>query len=112
MYHPVECAVLDHDRASNGERAVTRDEADILVASGLYRQSAGFPYGATHFRRSLQDRSCLHLVVDGESGRLHHDAFDPHAGPFALCMHLTHEAKSETVAYCAVAWSLLKLLAR
>lgn len=111
MYHDIERVVLDHDQSSNGEYVVTRAEAGILIASGYYRKSTGFPYSASHFRRSLDNRSCLHLVVDGDGGRLHHDAFDPHSGPLALCMHLTHEAKSETVSYCAVAWSLVKLLA-
>lgn len=112
MHNDVERAVLGHDRLSNGEREVTRRQAAALVASGYYRQSSGFPHGARHFRRSLADGSCLHLVLDEKGGRLHHDAFDPHAGPFSLCMHLTHEAKSETAAYCAMAWILVKLLAR
>jgi hypothetical protein len=111
-YTEVECEVLDHDRFSNGERTIDRRRAEALVASGHYRPSTGFPYGAQHYRRPIRDGSCLHLVIGDESNRLHHDAFNPHAGPYALCMHLTGEAKSEVVAYCAMAWSVVKLLAR
>ena len=32
-----------------------------LIGSGHYRESAGSPHDATHFRRSLSDGSCLHL---------------------------------------------------
>jgi hypothetical protein len=112
MYNGVERSVLDHDRLSNGEQLVTRDETRLLIASGYYGKSTGSPYGATHFRRSLSDGSCLHLVIEEHRRRLHHDTFDPHAGLFALGMHLTHEAKSEAVSCCAMAWSLVKLLAR
>lgn len=111
MHNDVELAVLDHGALSNGERGVTPEEAHVLIASGYYRESAGSPYGARHYRRSLSDGSCLHLVVEDDRARLHHDGFDPHAGPFSLCMHLTHEARSEAVSYCAAAWSLLKVLA-
>jgi len=112
VYTDVELDVLDHDRFSNGERTIARGHAETLIASGNYRRSSGFPYGALHYRRPIRDGSCLHLVIGDETNRLHHDAFDPHAGPFALGMHLTQEAKSEVVAYCAVALSLVKLLAR
>ncbi len=112
MHHSVERSVLDHDPLSNGERLIARAEARALIASGHYRKSAGSPYGATHYRRSLDDGSCLHLVIEEERRRLHHDAFDPHAGLFSLGMHLTHEARSEAASYCALAWSVVKLLAR
>lgn len=112
MYNAVERSVLDHDKFSNGERVVTRNDAKILIGSGYYRKSTGYPYRATHFRRTLDDGSCLHLVLNEHSGRLHHDTFDPHSGWLALGMHLTHEAKSETVTYCALAWSLVKQLAQ
>jgi hypothetical protein len=112
MHSDVERSVLDHDSLSNGERLVTRSEARVLIASGYYRESTGSPYGATHFRRSLGDGSCLHLVIEERRRRLHHDRFDPHTSPFSLGMHLVHEARSEAVSYCALAWSVVKLLAR
>jgi len=112
MHNSVELRVLEHDAHSNGERLITRKEAAVLIASGYYRESLGSPLGATHYRRSLDDGSCLHLVIEEHRRRLHHDAFDPHAGPFSLCMHVTHEARSEAASYGALAWSVVKLLAR
>ena len=108
----VERRVLDHDFRSNGERLVTRKEARALIASGQYRKSTGSPSSAVHYRRSLGDGSCLHLVIEGDRRRLHHDAFDPHASLFSLGMHVTHEARFEAAAYGALAWSVVKLLAR
>ncbi len=108
----VERRVLDHDANSNGERSVTRREADALIAGGLYRSSTGSPASASHWRRSLPDGSCLHLVVQARRRRLHHDAYDPHASLFSLGMHMTHEARSEAAALAALAWSAVTLLAR
>ncbi len=112
MHHAVEHRVLEHDLGSNGEQLITRREARLLVASGYYRESTGSPHDATHFRRPLSDGSCLHLVLEKRRTRLHHDSFDPHAGPLSLGMHLMHEARSEAVSYGALAWSVIKLLAR
>jgi hypothetical protein len=112
MYHAVELRVLAHDSLSSGEQVITSADATRLIASRRYRKSTGFPHGAIHFRRSLSDGSCLHLVIKGEDHRLHHDMFDPHAGLFRLYMHLSHEAKSEAVAYGALAWSVVRMLAR
>lgn len=112
MHHAVELRVLGHDVRSNGEQPISRREARALIASGYYRESTGSPHDATHFRRSLSDGSCLHLVLEKRRTRLHHDAFDPHAGPLSLGMHLLHEARSEAVSYGALAWSVIKLLAR
>jgi hypothetical protein len=112
MHNAVERRILDHDRGSTGEQLVTRKEARVLIASGYYRKSTGSPYGATHYRRSLSDGSCLHLVIEKHRRRLHHDAFDPHTGLFSLGMHLTHEARWEAVSYGAFAWSVVKLLAQ
>lgn len=111
-YHGSELAVLRHGPHSNGERSVTRPEADALIASGLYRESLGAPYGATHYRRSLDDGSCLHLVIEGNDRRLHHDPFDPHRSPLSLAMHAAHDAKAEAVSLVALAWNLVRVLAR
>lgn len=112
MHFAVERRVLEHDLRSNGEQLITRKEARLLIASGYYRESTGSPHAASHFRRSLSDGSCLHLVLESRRTRLHHDAFDPHANPMSLGMHLMHEARSEAVSYGALAWSVVKLLAR
>jgi hypothetical protein len=111
-YHGSELAVLRHDPLSNGERSVTGAEADALMASGLYRESLGAPFGAIHYRRSLNDGSCLHLVIEGDDRRLHHDLFDPHRGPWSLAMHAAHDAKAEAVSLVALAWNLVRVLAR
>jgi hypothetical protein len=112
MNHKVEQRVLEHDSHSNGEQLITRKEARLLIASGHYRESTGSPHTAAHFRRPLSDGSCLHLVLERHRTRLHHDAFNPHRNPFSLGMHLLTEARSEAVSYGAIAWSVLKLLAR
>lgn len=112
MHHAVELRVLAHDPRSNGEQSITRREARVLVASGRYRSSTGAPHDAVHYRRSLPDGSCLHLVLEKRRTRLHHDAFDPHRSPLHLSMHLAHEARSEAVSYAALAWSVVRLLAR
>ena len=101
--------IMDSPPTHNMEN---RDIAKMLIDSGYYRLSSGFPFGATHYRRSLRDSSCLHMVIEGGQRRLHHDTFDPHASLSSLSMHLTHEAKSEAVTYFAAAWGLVRLLAR
>ena len=111
-FDAVERSVLRHDANSNGERPVPAREARRLIATGLYRESTGSPVGARHYRRPLEDRSCLHLVVENGMASLHHDRFDPHAGALSLGMHLAHEARGEAVAGLALAWNLLRLLAR
>ena len=110
MHLSVECRVLDHDPNSNGERPVTKREAETLVASGRYRRSTGSPASAEHWRRSLPDGSCLHLVVERRRRRVHHDAHDPHASLLSLSMHAVHEARTEAAAIAAVAWSAIRLL--
>lgn len=112
MHHRVERGVLAHDARSNGEREITARQADALIATGLYRPSSGAPAGALHYRRPLPDGSCLHLVVEKNRHRLHHDAFNPHAGPLSLAMHLGQEARTEAVATMALGWIVLGLLAR
>lgn len=112
MHNRVERSVLNHDVRSNGEREITPRQAHVLVASGFYRPSTGAPHGAVHYRRPLPDGSCLHLVIEGDRRRLHHDAFNPHAGLLSFGMHLTHEARSEAVSFGALAWSIVRLLAR
>lgn len=94
MFRAIERRVLDHDPHSNGERRLRTRQADALVACGLYRASTGSPASAAHWRRSLPDGSCLHLVVQAGHCRLHHDAYDPHANLLSLGMHVTHEART------------------
>jgi hypothetical protein len=111
-FRTCERRVLEHERASNGERPVTRREVEALVKTGLYHSSTGSPTSASHWRRALTDGSCLHLVVEPGRCRLHHDAFDPHGNLLSLMLHMTHEARSEAVALTALAWSVVSLLAQ
>lgn len=99
------------DRVSY-EIELTPDQAEALISSGHYRRSTGYPYEAKQYRRSNADGSCLHLVWRDNVPQLHRDAFDPHASPMSLYMHLSNEARFETAATCALAISLVKLLAR
>jgi hypothetical protein len=111
-YLAIESKILSHDVHSNGEQSVTGRQVDALIRSGLYQRSSGSPVGAAHWRRSLPDGSCLHLVIERQRKRLHHDAFDPHASLISLGMHVTQEAPSEAVSLATLAWSMVKLLAR
>jgi hypothetical protein len=111
VHRAVERRVLDHDPHSNGERSVTKRDAEALVASGRYRRSTGSPASAEHWRRPLPDGSCLHLVLEGRRRRLHHDAYDPHASLLSLGMHATQEARTEAAAMVALAWSAIRMLA-
>lgn len=112
LLRAAERLVLQHDPQSNGERNITRRQADALIASGHYRPSTGAPASARHWRRALPDGTCLHLVVERSSRRLHHDAYDPRANLLSLGMHLTHEARFEAASFLALAWSTIRLLAR
>lgn len=112
MHFAVERRALDHDQRSNGEQPVTRRESEALIASGRYRPSTGSPASAAHWRRSLPDGSCLHLVIEGTRRRLHHDAYDPRSSLFSLCMHASHEARTEAAAMVTLAWSAIDLIAR
>jgi hypothetical protein len=112
MHCDVERSVLGYDPLSTRNLFLSSEQTEVLIESGRYKASTGSPYRATHFRRSLDDGSCLHLVIEEQQGRLHWDAFDPHGGLFSLGMHLAHEARSETVSTCAMALRLVKLLAR
>lgn len=111
-YTEYEANLFDLGDLANREIELTQQQADVLISSGHYRPSTGFPYTATQYRRSNADGSCLHLVWrEGKPG-LHRDVFDPHGSPMSLYMHLTNEARSECVSTCAHLWSLIKILAR
>jgi hypothetical protein len=111
-YSDVERSLFAYGDRISREVELTADEVDALLASGHYRRSTGYPYDAQQYRRSNADGSCLHLVWRDGRPRLHRDTYDPHASPLSLYMHLADEARFEVAATCAMAWSLVRLLAR
>ncbi len=111
-YTEFEWQLFDKGDRTSWEIELSWPQADALIASGCYRLSTGYPYEATQYRRSNADGSCLHLVFAANVPRLHRDAYDPHASPMSLYMHLTNEARFEVAATCALGWSLIRLLAR
>lgn len=112
QYTDVEWQLFEQHDFSSRETTLTHAQSDALVDSGYYRKSSGFPYHVLQYRRSNDDGSCLHLVWRKGMPRLHRDVFDPHASPLSMYMHMSHEARFETAATCAMAWSLVKFLAR
>lgn len=111
-YTDFERELFDYEDHVSRELELTADQAEALIASGFYRRSTGYPYEAKQYRRSNSDGSCLHLVWRDGRARLHRDIYDPHASPMSLYMHLSNEARFEAAATCAMAWTLVRLLAR
>lgn len=112
QYTDVELGLLKQRDFAKREITLTEQQAELLLSSGHYRPSTGAPFGGMHYRRANADGSCLHLVWRDGEPCLHRDTFDPHASPLSMYMHLTNEARFESVATLAQAWSLVKLLAR
>ncbi len=71
-------------------------QAQALLDSGCFKPSTGWPPWVSHYRCSLSDGTCLHLVIDGDAATLHRDRFDPHQGAVSLLKHLVSDAPVET----------------
>lgn len=84
--------------------AAARDE---LLANIEYHASLGDPASASHYRRSLSDGSCLHLVIVEGEANLHWDRHDPHGGPVLLVAHLLEESSTQAVSLVVAASGLL-----
>lgn len=112
MVRDIELRVLAAKSGFGAHRPITRRERERLLASERYEKSLGSPHHASHYRRSLPDGSCLHLVVEDDHASLHCDRFDPHRDPVSLGWHLVTEARSEWMASVAFAYFVVKLLAR
>lgn len=82
---------------SNAPLAISSEEARRLRSSVGYQPSFGANLLATHYRRSLADGSCLHLVSDGGQHALHRDKHDPRRNVASFINHLIHDAPLETV---------------
>lgn len=89
---------------------LTREELDALLADPAYRSSLGHPGHATHFRRGLSDGSGLHLVIVDGRAELHRDAYDPHAGPGAMALHLATDSPRQILSVIAAGLSAFRRL--
>lgn len=90
--------------------ALTPEELDTLLADPAYRSSLGDPGHATHFRRGLPDGSGLHLVIVDGRAELHRDAFDPHAGPGAMALHLATDSPRQILSVVAAGLAAFRRL--
>ena len=83
-------------------------DVEILLGNVEYHPSLGEPASARHYRRSLTDGSCMHLVVDGEHAALHRDLHDPHGGPALLAFHLMSESRRQAGSLLIATVALLR----
>ena len=97
--------------ASGAAIPLTPAELDSLLANPAYHASLGEPARARHFRRSLRNGSCFHLVIENESASLHLDQHDPHAGPAHLLAHLLQESPVQAFSLFTAAAALLRRVA-
>jgi hypothetical protein len=107
--HPIECRVLEGALQGLTEE-LSQCDLEALMNCGLYRSSLGNPPHAQHFRRSMNDGTCLHLIVERGVASLHCDQFDPHRDPMSLVCHLLTEARQESISATLTAWSIARLL--
>lgn len=91
---------------------LTDSDLAALLADPAYRESLGQPGHARHYRRSLPDGTGLHLVLFEDRAELHHDRYDPHAGPAALLLHLATDSPREALSLAAAGLSVLLRLGR
>lgn len=87
-------------------------ELSALLADPAYHESLGQPGHARHYRRSLPDGTGLHLVMFDDRAELHHDRYDPHAGPAALLLHLATDSPREALSLAAAGLAVLLRLGR
>jgi len=106
---PIECRVLEGAIQGLTEE-LAQSDLDVLMHCGLYRSSLGNPPHAQHFRRSMTDGTCLHLIIERGVGSLHCDRFDPHRDPMSFVCHLLTEARQESLSATLTAWSIARLL--
>jgi hypothetical protein len=90
---------------------LTPPERDVLLANVDYHPSLGDPASATHFRRSLADGSCLHLII-ADTPSLHRDRYDPHASPALLVAHLCTESPRPAASVALAIAAVLRRMAR
>lgn len=83
-------------------------DVNVLLADPSYHPSLGDPASARHYRRSLSNGSCLHLVIQQGSASLHLDSHDPHHSPAHLVAHLMQESPAQAYSLLAAAIALLR----
>ena len=84
----------------------------FVLRDRRFRQSIGIPLGAQHYRRSLADGSCLHLVIDGNRATIHRDRWDPHGDVVSLGRHCVYETPIGALAIVLGTSVLLRLALR
>ena len=92
--------------------ALSRAEADLLLADPAYRTSLGQPARALHYRKALPDGGGLHLVLLDGRAELHRDLHDPHGGLQELGRHLAAESPREWLGVLAAGGAVLRRLGR
>ena len=92
--------------------ALDARERDELLANVEYRASVGDPANASHYRRSLPDGTCLHLIITESEAHLHWDRHDPHGGPALLAAHLMEESSTQALSVVVAVSGLLNRITR
>lgn len=95
------------------QRHLSEEQAASLLRSGCFKPSIGIQLWAEHYRCSLTDGSCLHLVIWGNRAKLHRDRWDPHRDPVSLLLHCFKETPIGAAAVIVgLSFLLPKALAR
>lgn len=81
-----------------------------LIHGWGFRKSAGFPFWSEHWRLTLSDGSCLHIVIDGATATMHHDRHDPDRDLGSLLQHVLVDAPIETAISIFAGCAILALL--
>jgi hypothetical protein len=105
-YSAIELQVLNSAAALAVE--LTAADVDVLLANPSYHPSLGDPATARHYRRSLANGGCLHLVIHHDAASLHFDSHDPHHSPAHLVAHLMQESPAQAYSLLAAAVALLR----
>ena len=104
----------DKQTSAPTEQALDADATAMQIGQLLHQrqpQTRAFELAiqiAIHLHERLEQ--ALQVCWCNANARIDDGKFD--AILFGLCMHLSHEARSEAVAYGALAWSVVRMLAR
>ena len=85
--------------------------AVAVLRDKRFRPSIGFPLAAEHYRRSNDDGSSSHVVIDGNCADIHRDLWDPHRNVWSLVQHCLFETPIGPVVAVFCTAALLRYLA-